>query len=203
MATDSTLKPKSATIPLYQGDDAENLAELRMAVAIAERQLEQKRGLLDSQQDRARRVGDPVAVTSDEIAAAEREVKEKQDAYDAAVDQAADRAIEVRVQSIGRRRFRDLVASNPPRTSTDDDGETVIDADDVPFGVNIETFPMALLAYVDSDDTDVRTTVAPAFKGSKDAQEFYDDQVSDGDFEKIWMAAYWVNRAPEIGRAHV
>lgn len=191
----TTLKPRSWAIPIYQGDDAERLADLRMAVAIAERQLEQKRGLLDSQQDRARRVGDPVAVTSDEIAEAESEVKAKQDAYDAGIDQAAERAVEVRGQSIGSRRFRDLVAAHPARMVPNEQGEAVPHEDD-DLGVNEETFPLALLEYVDADDPEIRTITTPEFKGPKDTRAFFEDHVSDGDLEKIWRAAYWGNRAP-------
>lgn len=189
------LKPRSAIIPIYQGDDAQDLAELRMGVAIAERQLQQKRELLDSQQNRARRVGDPVAVTSDEIAAAEAEVRAKQDAFDAGVDKAADRALEVRLQSIGRRRFRELVAAHPVRMVTNEDGVSAPDEDDDEFGVNVETFPLALLEYVDPDDPDIRTVAAPEFKGPKDTREFFEDEVADGDVDKIWVAAYSLNRA--------
>ena len=95
----STLKPRTATIPIYQGDDAERLAELRMAVAVAERQAMQSNGA-------PRRGGD-----SDPAEA----IKAAQAAYDAFVDEAAERAVEVVVRSIGRRRFRDLVAAHPPR----------------------------------------------------------------------------------------
>lgn len=197
----SILKPRTAVIPIYQGDDAADLAELRMGVAIAERQLEQKRALLDSQQNRARRIGDPVAVTSDEIAAAEGEIKAKQIAYDAGVDAAAERAVEVRVQAIGSRRFRDLVAAHPMRTVTDEQGETQPHEDDNEFGVDVSTFTSALLTYVDEgedEDDTIRTIVEPAaaVKTQKALARFLDDEVSDGDLEKIFRAAYWINRSP-------
>lgn len=189
------LKPRSAVVPIYQGDDAEHLSELRMGVAIAERQLEQKRQLLDSQQNRARRVGDPVAVTSDEIAEAEAEVKTRQDAYDDGVDAAAERAVAIRLQSIGRRRFRELVAAHPVRTTTNDAGEETPHEDDDQFGVNVEEFPLALLSFVDAEDPEIRTVAEPDFKGPRAVLEFFEDQVSDGDVEKIWQAAYALNRA--------
>lgn len=176
----STLKPRTATIPIYQGDDAERLAELHMAVAIAERQT--------SMQGAPRRVGD----------APEDDVQEARDAFDAFLDEAAERAVEVVVRAIGRRRFRDLVAAHPPRTEKNGKGEDVTHEADVVLGVNVETFPPALLAFAEAGDEGIRTIVGPesVVKSARALEEFLDDEVTDGDYEKIWTAAYWINRSP-------
>lgn len=177
----STLKPRTATIPIYQGDDAEHLAELRMAVAVAERQAMQSQGA-------PRRGGD------DDPAEA---VKAAQAAYDAFVDEAAERAVEVVVRAIGRRRFRDLVAAHPPRTTKNDEGKDVTHEDDEHLGVNVETFAPALLTFAEPGEDGVRTVIAPAeaVKSPTALRDFLDDDVTDGDYEKLFTVAYWINRA--------
>lgn len=177
----STLKPRTATIPIYQGDDAERLAELRMAVAVAERQAEQRKG-------EALRSGD----------APDDEVRAAQDAYDAYVDEAAERAVEVVVRAIGRRRFRDLVAQHPPRMVKNSKGEEVVHDDDASYDVNVETFADALLRFAEPGDEGVRTIIAPedAVKSPTALRDFLDDDVTDGDYDKIFTVAYWINRAP-------
>ena len=176
----STLKPRTATIPIYQGDDAEHLAELRMAVAVAERQAAQTQA--------PRRGGDP---------APSEDVKAAQEAYDAFVDEAAERAVEVVVRAIGRRRFRDLVAAHPPRQVKDADGKDVTHEDDEHLGVNVETFAPALLTFAEPGEDGVRTIIAPAdaVKSPGALRDFLDDEVTDGDYEKIFTVAYWINRA--------
>lgn len=178
----STLKPRTATIPIYQGDDTERLAELRMAVAIAERQAQVAANA-------PRRGGD------DDPQAA---VNEAQAAYDAFVDEAAERAVEVVVRAIGRRRFRDLVVAHPARVEKNDKGEHVTHEDDVRYGVNVETFAPALLTYAESGEEGVRTILGPSevVKSPTALRDFLDDDVTEGDYEKIFEVAYWINRAP-------
>lgn len=177
----SILKPRTATIPIYQGDDSERLAELRMAVAIAERQAAQSSG--------PRRGGDP---------APDEDVKAAQAAYDAFVDEASERAVEVVVQAIGRRRFRDLVAAHPARMVKGEDGKETTHDDDLAYEVNVETFKPALLAFAEPGEDGVRTIVAPAeaVKSPSALRDFLDDDITDGDYDKIFEIAYWINRAP-------
>lgn len=178
----STLKPRTATIPIYQGDDSERLAELRMAVAIAERQAAMAT-------NGPRRRGDDVP--SDDVKAA-------QDAYDAFVDEAAERAVEVIVRAIGRRRFKELVAAHPAREVDGEDGKKVTHPDDVEYGVNVETFAPALLTFAESGEEGVRTIVGPdeVTKSPTALRDFLDDEVTEGDYERIFVTAYWINRAP-------
>ncbi|MDR7253706.1 hypothetical protein J2X46_002696 [Nocardioides sp. BE266] len=178
----STLKPRTATIPIYQGDDTERLAELRMAVAIAERQAQ-----IASSAPRRGGDDDPQAA-----------VNAAQAAYDTFVDEAAERAVEVVVRAIGRRRFRDLVVAHPARTEKNDKGEDVTHEDDVRYGVNVETFAPALLTFAESGEEGVRTIVGPSevTRSPKVLEDFLDDDVTEGDYEKIFEVAYWINRAP-------
>lgn len=197
------LKPRTATVLIYQGDDLDRITELRRNAEHNKRVAQEQ---LDKAESAARvtsaRIGDAVSV-SDARAQYEDAVKPSQEAYDEFVDEAAERALEVQVQSIGRRRFRKLVEDNPPRmvseTITEDDGTTktverVHDADGHPFNVNTDTFPLELLAYIDSDDHEVRSIVAPEFKGRHECVAFLDDELAEGDFDKLWGTAFFLNR---------
>lgn len=194
----STIKPRTNTIPIYQGDDTERLSELRMAVAIAERQAEIKRQQYASADSGPRRRGDAVSVSVDDVQAAEAAVQAAEDAFDAFVDEAAERAVEVVVRAIGRRRFRDLVAAHPQRMVKGDDGKEVPHADDYGYGVNVETFAPALLKFAEAGEDGVRTILAPesATRSAKALEDFLDDDLTDGDYEKVFQVAYWINRAP-------
>lgn len=195
----STLKPRTATIPIYQGDDTERLAELRMAVAVAERQAAIKREQwADSQRGGPRRTGDDFAVTLEHVQQADANVEDAKAAYDAFVDEAAERAVEVVVRAIGRRRFRELVAAHPQRMVKNDKGEESPHDDDFEFGVNVETFAPALLTFAEAGDEGVRTVLEPAdaIKSTKALGDFLDDDLTDGDYEKVFRVAYWINRAP-------
>jgi hypothetical protein len=178
----STLKPRTATIPIYQGDDTERLAELRMAVAIAERQAQIASGA-------PKRGGDDDPQAAVNAAQAE---------FDAFVDEASERAIEVVVRAIGRRRFRDLLAEHPAREVDDKDGKKVTHEDDREYGVNVETFAPALLLFAEAGEDGVRTIMGPSevTKSPTVLRDFLDDEVTEGDYEKIFTVAYWINRAP-------
>lgn len=171
------LKPRQATLVLYHGDDMNTLAELK-------------------------RAADHAATGNRKDAGAA-----EQAAFDAFLDEATQRAVEVVLQSIGRRRWRDIVAAHPPRmveSEPDDKGKTrmVEHDDDLQWGVNTETFPRALLTYVDRDwsgDDEAerpRTIVAPEFADAEDLASFIDDEVPDGDVERMWLMAFALNADP-------
>lgn len=184
------LKPRSATIVLYQGDDMDRLAELRRNVQIAERIAEAGKT--------SARLGDDTQSLDD----AKTE-------FDAFVDDAAERAVTVEIHSIGRRRFRDLLLEHPPRmvprkvqmeralgeetAPTTDTGELVEHAEDAGYGVNTETFPRALLCYRDGD---MVTIAQPEFKSDGEVADFVDDELAEGDFERLWIDALMLNRSP-------
>lgn len=163
------LKPRTARFVLYQGDDMAVLAELKRAADHA------------SSEPNPRGGGAGVEETA---------------AYEAFLDEAAERAVEIVLQAIGRRRWRDLVVAHPPRmveSEPDDEGKTrqVEHDDDVQWGVNTETFPRALLTFVDGD---YRTIVDPDL--GDDLEAFIDDELAEGDFEKFWIAAFQLNASP-------
>ena len=170
----STLKPRVTTVLLYQGDDYEQLGMLRRQAELAER--------LESDKKAAARHGDATSA------------QDAKDAYDAFVDVAASRAVEVHLRAIGRRRFRTLMEEHPPRKVTMEGVERSHE-DDAAYDVNTTSFPDALLTYIDPGNREVRTIVAPAFPTSAECQVFLDDEAADGDYEKLWQAAYWLNRS--------
>lgn len=192
------LKPRTTTVVIYQGDDLSTLSELRTAATIAERKaqvdlnLAQARARLDA----PRRAGDPTP--EDPQVAYDEAVKPSQDAYDAFVDEAAERATVVTLQAIGRKGFRALMLEHPPRMTetVDEDGakQEKVHEDDAQWAVNTATFPDALLGYQNEDDEDDRTLLAPEFESSKQRQKWL-DRLAEGDFEKLWATAYQLNRA--------
>lgn len=118
----SELKPRTASVVIYQGDDIERLSELRRAAEIAQRQADGAAGV-------SLRVGDDLPTSED--------VETKRAAYDEFVDEAAKRAIVVEVTALKRARFRELMAAHPARDKNEDDEQ---------YGVNVDTFPPLFLA---------------------------------------------------------
>lgn len=159
------LKPRTTTVVIYQGDDLDRLAELRRAVDVARRH--------DAESEGARRGGDTLEAPVAEAA------------YDAFVDEAAERAVEVRLEAVGRKVFRNLIAEHPPR-EVEVDGKSVPHEDDALYEVNVESFPDALLPL---------SLRAPEFASEVERTRFLED-LSDGDFERLFNAAFWLNKAP-------
>lgn len=161
------LKPRSATVVLYQGDDMARLAELKRA--------------------------------ADHAAGGSRtdDGADEKAAYDAFVDEAAERAVEVVIQSIGPKRWQNLVLEHPPRmveSDPDKEGQTkmVEHDDDYTDGVNTLTFPRALLMYAEGPFV---TITSPEFTDEADRAEFVDDEIAEGDFERLWRLAWDLNTA--------
>ena len=199
----SHLTPRTTTVLIYHGDDLARLSELRRDADVAERIAKEAVNEAERAGSANLRGGDadPVAEARKAFDAA---VKPKRDAYDAFVAEASGRALEVVLQMIGKRRFKELVLAHPPRMVSKQEavegGEPktveVVHEDDALFGVNTETLPTALLTYVDPEDTAVRTITAPEFSGTRECLAFVDDELSEGDFDKLWVAAFLLNRTP-------
>lgn len=167
------------TITIYADGDLERLGELRLNVAIAEREAEEAK-------TEARRYGDDVTAETQTVAEAKAE-------YDAFLDVAAERADAWVVDHIGHAEFRDLVKAHPVRKVDGESGPDgtptqVTHPDDEPFGVNVETFAKALLLYVDPEDPEIRTIKEPAENVPRLVK-----RLSMGQFETLWIAAYQEN----------
>ena len=104
----TTLKPRTSSVVIYQGDDLERIAELRRAADIAERQ----------QQTEAARVGD------------EGDAQAAKDEHDAFVEEAIERAVIVHLQHLPRKKFRELLRAHPPREDDEVDAMYGVNFDD-------------------------------------------------------------------------
>lgn len=194
---------------IYDGNDMPHLGDLRRAAENAQVFEDEAAKALEAARSaiaEGGRAGDTCEQEIDAYEAAKAETVARQNEYDAFVDEAAERATTIMVQDLGRKRFRDLMADHPPRKVTvkddppEEGGEPVErevnHPDDAGFGVNTETYPMALLAYIDPDNPDIRTIVQPEFASRKAVQDFLDNDLAEGDFPGLWAAAHFLNRMP-------
>jgi hypothetical protein len=175
----------TAEIPIYHGNDLEQLAYLHRAAENAR----QKRD--SAVRSTARRIGDAEPVTELEEAAAAAEA-----AYNAFVAEAAERAVAVRLCALPRKTFRALMLEHPPRMVTDPETQREVEHDDDQgYDVNTETFPEALLLYTEGTDDDAdRTILAPVFETQAALQRWLDRR-TDGQISRMWTTAYGLNRA--------
>lgn len=160
------LKPRTASVVVFQGDDAEVAATLTRKVTIAKRQA-------DEEAKAPSRIGDdkPAAAA---LAQAKAE-------YDEFVDTAADRAVVIELTALRRSRFRSLMAANRPREGN---------GDDEAYEVDMDAFPEPFLRE-SVTDISIGEESLPAGK-------HYDliEDLAEGDFERVFASAYWLNRAP-------
>lgn len=199
-----TINPRTAKITIYDGDDLPTLTDLRRAADVAKRIFEQAEVEAEDRAGTPLRIGDDSG--RDDLAAKREAMLAAQDAYDSFVDEAVERALVVELRSIGRKRFRDLMADHAPRkvmvpAKPDPDADADAPAgereethpDDKGYDVNTETFPAALLTFTDGD---VRTIAAPEFASRGAVADFIDNDIAEGDFTGLWTAAYYLNRMP-------
>lgn len=190
------LNPRTATVVLYQGDDMARLADLQREADHAELQA---RADLQSAARAPLRAGDEVP-----LEAFREAVKPARDALNAFVDEAAARAVEIRLQAIGSTRFEELLLAHPPR-KVQVDGKTVDHEDDAAFAdylsefgiedgaVNTATFPKALLKHREGRRTIVEPDLSEA-----ELEEFLDEECSEGDIDAMWRPAYLLNRVVAV-----
>ena len=176
------------TVPIYADGDRERLRELEAAVEVAKRNAKAKANV-------SQRGGD---TSPDE------EVKAAEAAYDAFLDEAAERAEGWGLDHIGFREFRQLLKDHPPRTTTetakDGSAEEKTDPIDALWGVNTEEFPEKLLLFVDSEDSDVRTVVELKQGNvniAKNPEKLRKRirRLSEGQFDALWTKAFLLNKA--------
>lgn len=150
----TTLKPRTDTVVLFQGDDEAKIRELEARA----------KALRSSETVKPPRTQDE---PDDYTAAAE--------AHDEFKREALTRAVVVTVQALGRKRWRSLVDEHPPREDA---------AGDEAFGLNLKTFPDALVPV---------SIVDPVFDTPADRDDFL-DSLSDQQFEAVFWAAFRMNR---------
>ena len=161
-----TLKPRTSVVPVYQGDDADKIADLR---ADAERAALTRRG--NSRLDD----GD-----ADPFAAAV-------ESYNVFLDEAYERALKVTIAALRKDDWRDLIADHPPRADVlDDDGKVVKSFDaDHEVGFNVQTVAEPLIS----------ATLDRVEELGLDQELERDDadELSDADFNRIYSAAVDLN----------
>lgn len=193
---------RKTTVPIYDGDDFERLAELRREVEIAERKADEVRKRAE-QAASTRRFGDD---TEGPVRQAEECVQAAKDAYDAFVDEASERAEMWVLTPLGHEEFRQLIKDHPPRKVTqpgeDDKDVEVTHPDDAGWDVNTETYPKALLLFVDPEDEEHRTVAEP-FE-SVAALRKRVRRLSAGEFDSMWIRAHMLNNGavadPKLSR---
>ena len=190
------------TVPILVDGDQERLDELDRAVQVAARKAQAVALRAKASAGTPLRGGDEIP--AEEITKAEASLQAAQDAFDAFLDEAAERAEDWILESIGHEEFRDLLKDNPIRTitTTKEDGSTSeeIDPEDKAWGVNTETLPKLLILFADPEDPDIRT-VAEVKVGrtniAKDPAALRKrvKRLSAGQFEKLFAEALLLNRA--------
>ena len=98
-------------------------------------------------------------------------------ALQVACEEAEPRAVVVVVKALGRRQWRSLVTEHPARDDTKEDEA---------LGVNADTFPDALVPP---------SIAEPEFPSHADRDAFL-DSLSDADFNRLFRAAFVLNRVP-------
>lgn len=171
----SDLKPRTTTVVIYQGDDIDNLGDLRRAVSIAERDVEQRE--LEAKSANTRMGGTDPAI----VAAAQAKLEQAKADYNTFVDDAAERAVMIEVTALKRTRFRELMASHPARDGND--GDSI-------YGINMDDFPVPFLA-----DSVTKVTIGDRELNPGQVRDLVDD-LPEGDFERVFAVAYMLNRAP-------
>lgn len=153
----NAVEPAWRDVPLFQGSDAERIRQLREDFT-------------------------NVITTAGPRRLTESPTLDAAKAYDDAVADALPRAVIARVQAVGRKVYRHLLAENPPR-----EGNEL----DTARGFNCETMPDALLEYFDGK-TGARSVTAPSFN-SGDELVTWLDSLSDGHFSALFEAAVETN----------
>lgn len=132
--TTTTIKPRTASVTIFQGDYLDDIEHLRRKAEAAQEAESRSPRML-------------------------AEVPESQaliEQHDALVKEAEETAVTVKVRNLGRRQYHDLKVKHPPRLK--DDNERVVEADKA-LGCNEDTFfdelvPLSLVAPSFDSDQD-------------------------------------------------
>jgi hypothetical protein len=173
----AAIKPRTARVVIYQGDDLARLSELDDAVTRAEDAL--KRAERDKR-TRLMHEADPVAPMRDECDRA----KVERDAFAA---EAEVRGVIVVMHALQRREWRALTGEHGPREGNK--------RDDV-LGVNMDTLPDVLLpkAICRDETCPICRDMEQASTIEGDTVDFL-DSLSDYDYyDRLFLQAFAVNR---------
>lgn len=167
----SPIQPRSAVVTIYGGDYLDRI-----------RHLERRAQALEGAIDDAKKEEAEQPRLSHEVAESVRLTEEHDrivDERDALRDEAEESALHVRVQALGRREWKALIAEHPPRKAGE--GATEQEAkSDALSGVNDETFKDALVAA---------SLAGPEGVTAEDL-----DQLADVDYDRIYLTAFAMNR---------
>lgn len=164
----TTIKPRTAKVVIFQGDDLDRLSSLDAAVQRAEVRNAQAEKAAKSERPRLMHEDAPaVDVCTLDAAKADR---------DEFAAEAEERGVAVVLNALDRKAWRDMTAAHPPRDGEDGDSQ---------FGVNMDTFPDALLpASVDRETS----TIEGDTVGFLDGLSNYDY------YDRLFLAAFALNR---------
>lgn len=161
------LKPRTTTVPLFQGDDFDRERELRGVVEQAV-----------AADGSPRRLADPDAV----IAAAGE--------YDAFVLEAAERGETIPIAALPRGEWREMVAKHPPRPDVEGDEQWGFNylamADDL--------VPPSVAKGQEIEPGYFAPKVVTRFGSIADRDEFL-DSLNDADYSKLYNEALTLNQA--------
>lgn len=155
-----TLNARRTTVTLFQGDDYDRELELRKDV---------ERAAVNA--DNPRRIGDSPSV---QAAAA---------AYDEFVAEAAERGVKVLLVALPKGRYRELVATHPPREDSDEDAA---------WGFDYSTLGDELVPASMCDEKGKPHD--PEFANRAAVVEFV-DSLPDGDFSLLYSKAVGLNQS--------
>lgn len=168
----SAIKPRTARVVIYQGDDLATLAELDNKVERAQDALKQaERAAKAAQPPRMMHEApvDPSVAAADDLTAA----KVTRDEFAA---EAEERGVVVVMHAQPRRVWRELMRDHAPRENA---------SEDAALGVNMETLPDALLPIsIDREQSTIEG----------DMLEFL-ESLSDYDYyDRLFLQAFALNR---------
>lgn len=175
----TALKPRTARVVIYQGDDLARLSELDGAVTRAEEAV--KRAERNKSSVRLIHTDDPVTLAHEALEAARAE-------RDEFATEAEPRGVAVVMHAQGRRKWRELMREHGPRDDRDEDKM---------LGVNMDTLPDALLPISICRDASCPTCSEPdaartTIEGS--TGDFL-DSLSDYDYyDRLFLQAFALNR---------
>lgn len=168
----AVIKPRQATVVIYQGDDLAKLQTLDEAVDLANAQFERAR------RDKAIRL----MSSEDAQAVKEAELQDAQVARDEFAAEAETRGVRLVLYARQRSRWRELVDAHPARPDNDMDEK---------FSVNVMTFAEVLVPEsIDVAESDIES-------GADLANLL--DSLSDYDFyDRLFLTAFGLNRGRAI-----